>query len=432
MESESSKQKVMTVPQSIKQLNFSSEIEKLIFILIPAFIYFIVVDKYALNLPSQDDYFAIIDFLNRYKVCHGLDKLGLLFDTHNEHRILSSRIFYVLYMFFFDSINFRHVIFAGNIQLLLTFGIFVAFIRRAFSESWVIPSFVAGICLFDLNNWENANFAMASLQNYGVIFLVACSIYFYSLDKKMYIFLGLIFQIICTYSSGNGIIGSASILFYTLLSRDKHKMILSSIGLIAFAPLYFINFKVPASNNQSIVIYDASLYFLRFVSAHTYFTDKKYAEIAGAFILFGLLILLAVNTSKKLAVAAPLRPFVALLAFLMLSMYTTSLFRYTGGDFPAIRYYIYPHLMMAILLVLLLNRFSSNGPKAIASTIYMCLALYVYVRNSENGINGFVNLNNTLKTKQYYFPSDEVAKTFCDKCCELKIYCIEEARSKIK
>src|SRR4051812_42559084 len=97
---------------------------------IPAIVYFAIVCQYAVNIPSQDDYGATLDFLCQYKLAHGTDKIWLLFSQHNEHRILSSRIVYVLYNQLSGTINFRHIIILANLQLLLVFVVTVALIRQ--------------------------------------------------------------------------------------------------------------------------------------------------------------------------------------------------------------------------------------------------------------------------------------------------------------
>jgi hypothetical protein len=176
-----------------------------VIIFIPAFIYLYNVWTYAVNIPSNDDYYAILDFLCRYKNTQGADKFFLLFSLHNEHRILSSRIVYVLYYCIFGHINFRHIIFIDNFQLLLAFCVLLVFIKRCLRRYWFIASFVSGLCFFDLSNWENADFAMAGLQNYGIILWFMLSLLFYSMPGRKYLIAGLLFQIVCIYSSGNGI-----------------------------------------------------------------------------------------------------------------------------------------------------------------------------------------------------------------------------------
>src|ERR1017187_10328490 len=111
-------------------------LEKYIFLFLPATVYFYIVNKYAVNIPSQDDYAAILDFLCHYKRAHGIDKFFMLFVQHGEHRILSSRIVYVLYDSIFGNINFRNIIFIGNAQLLFAYSILIIFIKKCLAKYW--------------------------------------------------------------------------------------------------------------------------------------------------------------------------------------------------------------------------------------------------------------------------------------------------------
>src|SRR5690606_28527906 len=97
-------------------------------IFIPIVIYFVLLDKYALNLPLEDDYDAILIFMNDYKAADFMGKLQAMFSAHNEHKLLHSRIIYVLYDAIFGSINFNHLRLIANFQLVLLFLIIVSYL----------------------------------------------------------------------------------------------------------------------------------------------------------------------------------------------------------------------------------------------------------------------------------------------------------------
>src|ERR1700743_859724 len=116
-------------------------------IFIPAFLYFRIVDHYAVNIPWSDDYDAILGFLLEFRKAPFGEKIGLLFSQHNEHRILSSRLVYITWQALFGRINFRYLTFIGDTQLLVAFFISIYFIRRCIPRYWSIVAFVWGLCL---------------------------------------------------------------------------------------------------------------------------------------------------------------------------------------------------------------------------------------------------------------------------------------------
>jgi hypothetical protein len=401
---------------------------KYLFIFSPAIIYFFIVSKYALNLPSQDDYDAILGFLIKYDTAHGWEKLFLLFSQHNEHRILSSRLLYILYDRIFGSINFRSIIFIGNAQLLLLFIITIGFIKKSLPHYWVIASFITGLCLFDPNGWENADFAMGSMQNYGVILLFAASLYFYSLDNKKWLAPAAVFQVVCIYSSGNGIIAAGFLILATILLKDRVKVIMSITLFSIFSPLYFLDYRFPAPH-QSIGFSNTVIYFFHLVSSHIYYDYVFPSIITG--IVLAVVFLLVLPVKKRLQVNAASIPLVCMAGFIWASMGTITLFRSNlAAPSYCSRYLIYPHFLFAITFVFLLIKLAEKKftiPLIVVATL---LLLHSYRIDVDGGLTGFTFLNKTLNSVDFYYPDSTGAKVIADKACELNIYCIEQHRLK--
>jgi hypothetical protein len=213
---------------------------KYLVIFTPAIIYISFVQQFALNLPHWDDYDAILNFLVQFKQGSLSYKLSLLFTQHNEHRILSSRLAYVLYYYVLGSINFRNIIFLNAVILLLTYCVFLWFIKKALPIFWPAAALALSLCMFDVNNFENAQFAMNGMQNYGVILLFVSSIFFYNKDSKKYVPLAVLLQGICVFSSGNGNVASFFILLFVLFSGNNKKRMIALVSFLMFAVLYTI------------------------------------------------------------------------------------------------------------------------------------------------------------------------------------------------
>jgi hypothetical protein len=237
-------------------------------IFIPALLYFRIVNHYAVNIPWSDDYDAVLGFLLEFRAAAYHDKIVLLFSQHNEHRIFSSRLIYVLYDTLFGSINFRVLTFIGNVQLLVIFSISIHFIRNCIPEYWSIPAFIWGLCLFDLNSYENGGVTMTGVANYGIVMLFFISLFLYSLGKRNYLIPAVIVQIICMFSNGNGVIASFFIVVYALFTRDRVKIKFSIAALLIFAPLYFLHYVSPPHDTVPHSIKHEIGFFFSLLGAH--------------------------------------------------------------------------------------------------------------------------------------------------------------------
>ena len=96
----------------------------LLTVFIPILGYFLFLDKYAVNIPYLDDY-TFFDFLPKLfsEISFG-EKVELFFEQHNEHRIFLNRVFAFLIYWLNGNLNYRVMIFIGNIFLLGIVAIF--------------------------------------------------------------------------------------------------------------------------------------------------------------------------------------------------------------------------------------------------------------------------------------------------------------------
>jgi len=398
-------------------------------LLITPFLYNIYfVNKYAVNLPSLDDYGAILNFLNNYKTSSGWSKFILLFSQHNEHRILSSRIIYVLYYSLFHTINFRHIIILGNIQLLAAFCIFALFIKRAIPKFWFPGALFAAVNLFDFSNWENADFAMAAIQNYGIILLVSLTILFYHKTAEKYLYLAALFQFLCVFSSGNGIVAAAIITLFNFLSATRKKAFISLGIFLACTTVYFIGYVSPETGHPAHNIPKILSYFFTTCSAIA-IIDNATACIVVGVILIGIF-MAAFPIDNRLKIKPGFAPLACLSFFVLASMGMMAVFRcnVTGVPANSSRYTIYPHYLYALIFVFLLHKIKNMKVLIAAAIIFTTGLVMAYRKNLVWGMDNFKGLQHNLTTNQYFFPDKQTAKAITDKSCELNIYCIEQHR----
>lgn len=402
--------------------------------LIPLYRLFALVNDFARNVPYMDDWDAILVFLSKWTDAHTFtEKLALLFSQHNEHRILSSRLVYVLWHSLFGEIDFVKFIYIANFQLLVIAGLLIYFAKKFVPRYWGIMALLISFCVFDPSSYENSGFAMAGMQNYGVIMLFMLSLFFYSIPSKKYWILipAFLFQFLCAFSSGNGYMAGLALVIFAFLDKNKWKIILSSLGLVLFTTLYFWYYHMLHNTQAGKNAGDIILFFFKLAGG--YF-DYDYRVIASVilFLLLGVVMLYRWKQQPDLY-SKELLPFVSILLFILMSMAATALFR-SGGkdgidhDSYASRYLIYPHLLAAVVFIVIAKRNMNQAVKWGLMAVVVMTYLKAYQSNYDYGEKGFRRTYDRLNSNAYAYPDTVKAKQIAIDVCNKKIYCIEEHR----
>lgn len=395
-------------------------------IFIPAIFFFYIVFLHARNIPIMDDYDAILNFLSSYEKAGFKDKMILLLSQHNEHRLLYSRILYVLYYTIFGNVNFRNIIIIGDFQLLGIVLVSVYFIRRCAGKYWSILALIWTLCIFDLNSYENGDIAMYGIQNYGVIMLFFVSLFFYSRDNKLSIAAGAVVQAICIFSSGNGMIASLFLVISAIPGKNRLKKIVSIATMLVFTPLYFVGYKVvdPADNRYHTTFDIASLYFTKMTGAYFNFDNSL---IFGAIIL---VVLLVTFPYKKLFANPAIWPILCILGFSIASMTSITLFRSNmpNAQFQASRYLIYPELIVATACLFIFLKLEGKKVKLFVAIVLLLVILKTYSNNYLFGEAGFERTEARAENIPYWYPDMKRAKEIAVAACQAGIYCLDDER----
>lgn len=393
-------------------------------LIIPMIFYWYMVNMAALNIPYLDDYEVILQFLTNFKNADLWHKITLLFALHGEHRIVVSKIVYALYYTIFRDVNFIHLIYLANLQLVVIYIIAIGFLRKLLPENWQIASFAFGICLFDINNFENADWAMAAMQNYGVIMFFMASLWYYNKPyKRSTLALAILFQLLCIYSSGNGFIGALVLVIFNFLQKNRQYLIACAVVFAVFTGLYFLNYHAGSElhNQQPATI--PSIFF-HLIGAHF---GYNYGIAAGVIMLV-LLIALS-PLSKGFKPKDNTLPFIAiaLFAIMTISVIPVMRGRYQNTEYSC-RYFIYSHILTAIIFIFLCIKLQGKKFLKPVSIGLVCLLVMAYLRNKGEGESGFAREYIRLSNSSYESGDPANAKLIAIKACEENIYCIEEER----
>lgn len=183
---------------------------------------------YALNLPYWDDYLVQEQLLLLKSQPSGRQKLLHLFDQHWEHRIVWTRLLFAGWYKLTGTLNYYGLTLFGVSGLVVLFGLLATVFRQTTKLPWVYLLPVP-FWLFTLQSHENLLWAMASIQNFWVLVFALGS--FYALAKQTtssrWLALGL--GVLATYTSGNGalvlIAGGMVLAWQTLTGRNYRKSI---------------------------------------------------------------------------------------------------------------------------------------------------------------------------------------------------------------
>lgn len=391
-----------------------------LWVFLPIIPYFVVLNDNNPNIPIMDDYDAVLRFLLDFKHADFTEKFRLLMSQHNEHHILSSRLIFSIYDKLFGGVNFSAFKEIAFLQLVVVGLVAFSFLRRSGIKHWQWLAFIWMLLVFDLNTYENASIAMYGMQNFGVLMLFFVTLYLW-MDKK-WLILAVLAEILLIFSSGNGMIGAFCIAVYVGFEGNRRQIACCGVTALIFSVYYLSSYVPPPPlPSNPFDIGTAITYFIRMTGAPVSF---DLSLMAGLVVLAGLALLFPIRALKN----KQMRPLLCVLAFVLGSMGTISLFRscLLDAQFQTSRYLIYPQLLLATLVLfcfftLSKIKFLPSGMLYKAIVTMFCLVFWH--SNYEYGKAGFERMADRANEREYYYPDPNSAAIISKLACDEEIYC---------
>jgi hypothetical protein len=223
-------------------------------ILIPVVSFLWAFFRYTVNMPVNDDYPAILGFLNQYLSATSFhQKWNLLFAQHNEHRIVYCRLMSLIDFRLNKQVNFNVLSLIGNLSLA---GIAIIFFRKFLSLNKSIFLFIpVTVLLFNLSSAENMLYTMCALGNFTVHLFILLTLSFLTSSTpsgiRNVLFASLFFLFaVFTFGAGIALLPvSIFILFYK--RNYKHLLIFGCIaGSIML--FYFYHYFQPPNSGDPV------------------------------------------------------------------------------------------------------------------------------------------------------------------------------------
>lgn len=225
-------------------------------ILIPIAFYYTWVIRFSVDCPQIDDFAVLLTSIALQKATSFSEWCYYLFSFHNEHRIVVTRLVFIVLAFFNEGfVNIKWVILIGNFALMGLLILFLKGFKTTQNATWYFLP--VPFLLFQMQFFENTFFAMASVQNLGIWLGAGLTFWVLTSSQQHKSWLdkpfigGTILATITALTSGNGIlVFPIGILIY-LQKGDIKKIIL---WLILTAIACFSYLKGLSTGQESKVI----------------------------------------------------------------------------------------------------------------------------------------------------------------------------------
>lgn len=337
---------------------------------LPIILYYFLFFQYAVNAPKWDD-FAIIQFVNEISNEPNLsNKISFLLKQHNEHRIVFTRVIALVDYYIFGKVNFIHLMFVGNLALLLIVFLIVKMVfqkTKKFILCFVLLLFWHSLCFY-----ENIFWGMAAIQNFWIIAWFLLSLYFL-LNNSKYRILVYFFTLIAVYTSGNGILLISIYSLFFLVKQDTRLFLKWIIFGFIILIAYFFNYRIPSQNNLTqfdFLIFLKSVFLLAgsmteglILPVKQYLFVMVFGIIISLFSFYKIFILGFKIFTKKEFSNSELSLF-AILFFCFGSIFMVVFSRCGQIElegFLLSRYKVYSVLLVSVLLISFVESFNFGG-----------------------------------------------------------------------
>lgn len=253
-------------------------------------IYFFTVYTFSVNIPMDDSFLTLQNFLVKFIQADNIgEKISLLLEgigVGNIHRILFTRLIVLTIYIIFGKLNYSIYVFIIAVFLL---GLGMLIYNAIRSEN--IKGLLVLLIVFLLFNGQiffNFVEPLCGLANIGIIFLAFLSIFVLSLNNWKYFTLGTILSLLTIYSNGNGMLIIPPVLACLWIQKRIKALIIFGILSIIAALFYFYNLDTTRINNDGIWnnFHERIMYFFYFIGGNLWFPSQKIISFLTGFFFF--------------------------------------------------------------------------------------------------------------------------------------------------
>lgn len=371
----------------------------LFFVALPAILFYTILFRNVSDIPFYDDYYAYLDFLNRLVSLGSFSaKAGyFLAAQHNEYKLFLLHALAWLQLDIFGHLDLRIQSAIGNgFVLLLGIVLWKMFLPNkedlAVRLTWFIP---VSWLLFQLQYWENLNWAASGLQHLAVLPFSLGAIYLLLRGGRVAFCIALLSLILAVGSDGNGLlvipIGAMILGLGRKFPRMAGWLVVSVACIAAYAYDYAVRSpqagaSFPAVPNSHAL---APAYALAFIGSAASFPFK-----AGSFVLGSLLCIFFLWMAQRGFIRK--NPFVSwCVLFLLITAGGVAAIRSHFGVDQAVvsRYTIYSALLLIFAWFAIVEEFLQHRPASIFhNDVFLCAVLAVIPFSLSMDFGGWLQI----------------------------------------
>ncbi len=354
--------------------------------------YYWTVVKYNVNIPCSDDFGVALQFLNNFTSENSLlDKVGLLFNQHVDHRVMFPRLVVLLDFFFQGHVNFLSIVIIGNLGLVWI--AVLLFVSPPKQPAKILLFCPVVLLLFQLQHWENTGFPTASIQSFYVIFFVLASLYLLSVEAKWALALACATFFLAIFTSGNGmfcILPGA----FILINQKRYKALGVWIFIfVCSASFYFYSYQHQNTKIIELLLEKPLEMIITFFVAIGGFINfsKAWEPIGIGYplsIMFGLIVtlfFLYLTFSKYYLRAPVLYGFLFFLLITCAAMAVSRVSHYSANELSTVsRYKIVSLCCISVSYLIFIDLWKSLG--LFKALLFIPLGLYYNDTGNEKNL----------------------------------------------
>jgi len=206
--------------------------------------------RHSINIPWFDDIENIPYFLIRWIEAQTVgEKWQEIIHPNNEHRVLTARLIVLGQYLITNKLNFKDLLFCGNLSVLAIFGILAySYLRQG--GKWYLTVPVA-FFIFNFQSYAGTFMTIMSMQYQMVILLSIASFYFLAKQRTFAFFLAIFLAYVDTFSMGNGMMVWPSGLVLLLFQVRWRDAFLWSTAAVISIYFYFHGYDFVQGNDKA-------------------------------------------------------------------------------------------------------------------------------------------------------------------------------------
>lgn len=212
----------------------------------PILLFFYCFFTFSTDFPFYDD-IVLNNFLLLHERLSFSEKVLSFFQQYNEHRIAYTKLIMFLHNSIVGTLNYKVFMLIGISSILVLLRLLV----KQFANMGYLALVPISILLFSPLTYENALWAMASLQNYTVVLLMVLAIYFITQNKLI---LSIVFfALSLSTSAPSMILAPVGFVLFSLQRANKNAFYWLIVSIIVMF-LYYANYTQPDYTPSKSVI----------------------------------------------------------------------------------------------------------------------------------------------------------------------------------